>query len=93
MGGWLVGWAERADCGERGWRKGNEQNEGEKESNGLARHPVRHVVVARGRGETFEVARQGRLNYPSLKTFPRPPPGRWNSFGLARRSYVLPALL
>lgn len=24
VGGWLVGWAERADCGEREWRKGNE---------------------------------------------------------------------
>jgi len=49
MGGWLVGWAERVDCGERGWRKGNEQNEGEKESNGLTRYSVRHIVVARGR--------------------------------------------
>lgn len=57
--GWLVGWAERADCGEREWRKGNEQNEGEKESNGLARHPVRHVVVARGRGDF-----RGRLAGP-----------------------------
>jgi len=55
VGRWMRGWlgwlVERADCGERGWRKSNEQNEGEKESNGLARHPIRHAVVARGRGD------------------------------------------